>query len=373
MTQDNFFASKRPWSKIKDAILDSYMSPYFAKLAHSTDKFLIIDAFAGPGKFEDGSSGSPLIICQAAERHAKDRYEAIFINLDEDHHQTLSAILQKSGYHNAKAIHGDSRDVLRDIHARLKEPLTIFLYLDPFGISPVSFDLIKPFLERDPRYSTEILINLQAPVLHRLAARNAFLENPNSEEVLTFHETLSNVLGGDYWRKTMLAEGLQAREREETVVKGYRSLLSHNKYLKFTGACPIQDSRLSRAKYYMIFASRHMDAMKLFNDQMLKAFEEHMNRQEVEKTLFADMTWKDWRTLDALKKIIVNHVEKHQGRTRVALWDLIVQQHFMRFSSSEYRKAMKELLQEKLIHSPTKRRSDSVLNDDCEIYVGSGS
>jgi len=368
MSTDDFFSAKRPWSRIKDAILGSYMSPYFAKLSKNPHhNFLIIDAFAGPGSFDDGSPGSPLIICEAAEKYAYGRYEAVFVNLDEDHHLQLQSTLEEANFRHAKAIHGDSRDVLRKIHIRLNEPLTIFLYMDPFGLKDVSFDLIRPFIERNPQYSTEILINLQAPVLHRLAAREKFLENPDSQDIRRYHETLSRVLGGEYWKEHMFSGDLEAREREEKVVAAYRSLLSSTNYLIYTGACPVQESRRSRAKYYMIFASRHIDAMKLFNDEMLKAFEQYMNKQEFAETLFADMSWQTWRDLEEVKTISQVYVQQYPGYTRSQLWDIIVQENFMRFRSSEYKIALNELISENMIYSPTERKTKR-LNDNCVLY-----
>lgn len=373
MGEEDFFSSKRPWSGIKDAILGSYMSPYFAKLSRVPNrKILVIDAFAGPGRFEDGQPGSPLIICQAAERYAKDSYEAIFINIDKEHHQQLSSILHQANYRNAKAVHGDSRDILREIHPRLHEPVTVFLYMDPFGLKEASFDLIRPFIERNPDYSTEILVNLQAPALHRLAAREAFSENPNSEIVRRFHRTLSQVLGGDYWMQPMLHDIAPAREREERVIQGYSQLLSSTNYLIYTGACPIQQSRLSRVKYYMIFASRHLDATKLFNDEMLKAFEQHMNKQEFGDTLFAEMSWQVWRDIEELKPIILDHIKLHPGISRERLWEIIVQTNFMRFTSSEYKRALNELVKEGNVHSPTERKTYR-LNDNCLLYLTEGN
>ena len=63
-----FFAGKRPWSIIKDQVLENYMSPYIAKINKLGRPLLLIDGYAGPGVFEDGKPGSPLIICQAAEK-----------------------------------------------------------------------------------------------------------------------------------------------------------------------------------------------------------------------------------------------------------------------------------------------------------------
>ena len=72
---DDFFEGKRPWSVIKDEILGAYMSPYIAKVNRLKRRILLIDGYAGPGVFDDGSAGSPLIICQAAERFAKGNYQ----------------------------------------------------------------------------------------------------------------------------------------------------------------------------------------------------------------------------------------------------------------------------------------------------------
>jgi len=87
--EKTFFQGKRPWSKIKDQVLGSYMPGYLAKVAMLGKPILLIDAFAGPGKFDDDSIGSPLILCNAAEKQAKNQYRAIFFNRDSAHHEQL--------------------------------------------------------------------------------------------------------------------------------------------------------------------------------------------------------------------------------------------------------------------------------------------
>lgn len=343
------------------------MPPYFRKVSHLGKNILVVDAFAGPGMFEDGSVGSPLIICEAAEEHAKGKYEAIFINNDQTHHNRLASILERSNFKNARAVHSDSQEVLRELHHRLDEPLTIFLYLDPFGLREVSFDLLRPFTERNPKFSTEIFINLNAPGLHRLAARDAYREDRHSENVRGFHRTLTQVLGGDYWTKWLLADDLTTREKEEKVVEGYRKLLSSTGYLKYTGSCPVQESSRSRVKYYMIFASRHIDAMTLLNDNMLKAFQQHVIAKELKDTLFADLSWQAWRDPKEMERISLDYVTQHPGLKRQQVWELIVQDHFSRFSSSEFKHAVSSLVKENKVYSPTKRPT-SKLNDSCVLY-----
>ncbi len=60
MLQDisqTFFKGKRPWSKIKDQVLDSYMPPYLSKVKNLQKPILLIDASAVPGAKDARSRG----------------------------------------------------------------------------------------------------------------------------------------------------------------------------------------------------------------------------------------------------------------------------------------------------------------------------
>src|SRR5688572_4838381 len=64
-----FFREKREWSKRKDNLLEKYLPQYLPKVAHAVHRpILVVEGFAGPGKFEDGSLGSPLIIISAIQK-----------------------------------------------------------------------------------------------------------------------------------------------------------------------------------------------------------------------------------------------------------------------------------------------------------------
>ncbi|MHB8157293.1 MAG: hypothetical protein ACYDEQ_07875, partial [Desulfocucumaceae bacterium] len=61
---DNFFIAKRGWSLLKDRVVDYYLEPYIAKILTTGRPLVIVDCFAGKGKFDDGAIGSPIIIAQ---------------------------------------------------------------------------------------------------------------------------------------------------------------------------------------------------------------------------------------------------------------------------------------------------------------------
>lgn len=363
---DEFFEGKRPWSKIKDRILGSYLNPYLAKVSKRGKPILLIDGFAGPGTFEDKSPGSPLLISQAAKKYAEGNYRAIFINNKRKYHEKLESILQKSGWYPAsQAMMGDSGLLLQEIANGLTDE-TVFLYLDPFGLD-CNFSTLEPFINRNSTYSTEIVINLSVPIIHRLAGREKAQEGTIDPELQRQRfELLTAVLGGDYWKAALLTPNIETKEREQMVIHGYMERLSKNGYLRFTGACPIQATRDGATKYYMVFASPHRDARRLFNDEMLKAFNDFMTQQEMRDTLFADLSWRDWRDTKELNNIVVSYVKQHPGHTRLDLWHIILQEHFLRFTESEYRNAVQTLHEDDLIFTPT-QHSRKRLNDNCVL------
>ena len=78
---NEFFKEKKRWSIYKDKILGLYLKPYFQKIMLNPNKTIYIDGFAGKGKFEDGSEGSPLIvnkIIKEVEESSRTKEKKIF-------------------------------------------------------------------------------------------------------------------------------------------------------------------------------------------------------------------------------------------------------------------------------------------------------
>ncbi len=270
-TEDDFFEGKRPWSVIKDQVLKQYMSPYLAKVKQLKKPILLVDGYAGPGVFDDGEPGSPLIMCQAAEKFTPRGYRAFFINKRPKYHKKLEGVLQKAGWDGAATpILGDTTKILPDIASTLRDH-TVFLYLDPFGPTGCPFALLEPFLTRNPSYSTEMVIMMHMPVLHRLAARKAVEAGREDEDLIQkMHQRVTLTLGGDYWKPILWDGTRKAEEREFQLIEAYRNKLAS--YLPYVGSCPVREGPTDRIKYFIVFVSRHPDAMLLMNDAMIKAY-----------------------------------------------------------------------------------------------------
>jgi three-Cys-motif partner protein len=362
---DEFFRGKRPWSKIKDKVIEGYMPAYLRKVARLGKPILLVDGYAGPGSFNDGSPGSPFIMCTAAEQHVKDKYSAIFVNHKEAHHQQLETLLVAKGWSSrTKAILGDSTKFLQELSSQLKDQ-TVFVYLDPFGLKGCEFSTLLPFLRRHQRYSTELVVNISMPITHRLAAPKAKAEGREDDpRIISYRNRMTKVFGGEYWKEIYFS-GMDADQKELALMEQYCKLISQ--YLPYTGSCPVKEDATSRIKYFITFASRHEDAMLLMNDEMCKAYSRQMHDAVYDGTVFSGLDWKSTRSTRKIDQVVLNEIQFHSGKTRKNLWSVIVSNHFMQFTSSEYRQSITRLAEQKMIkveYTKTNR-----LNDQCKLFA----
>lgn len=184
------------------------MSPYIAKVNKLGKPILLIDGYAGPGVFDDGKAGSPLIMCNAAEKYAPGKYSAIFLNKNKQHHLKLSSVVTCAGWTAVITVNGDTRKILEILPMALGDQ-TVFLYLDPFGPTGCEFSLLLPFLRRDQNASTEIVLMMHMPIVHRLAARKQVQTGSWERRLIfSYHERLTKIFGGEYWKEILWDEQL---------------------------------------------------------------------------------------------------------------------------------------------------------------------
>lgn len=370
---DEFFSGKRVWSEIKDQIISGYMKPYLAMVNTMRRPILLIDGFAGPGIYGDGSEGSPLHMCAAAERYARGNYAALFVNRSAKYHTTLSKVLLERGYTTAVPIHGRAEELLTRLPNALTNQ-TVLIYLDPFGLNGYDFSHLEPFLDRDHAASTEIIVNVHMPIIHRLAARNTIrMSQSPDRRVRAYHTRLTRTLGGDYWKEVMWDESLTPSERDWSLIEKYASRLRLR--LPYVGFCPVREAETSRIKYFVVFASRHRNAMLLMNDIMAAAYYGHIHKQATTGSLWEGTPWAMTQQIriggvsaEDLDRIILDTVRLHSGESREDIWLHIVQAHFMRFTSSEYTEAVKRLLAFGKLQCPPDPRTKRI-NKDCPLYL----
>jgi len=224
--------------------------------------------------------------------------------------------------------------------------------------------LLAPFLNRNPKFSTEILLTMNMSGIHRLAARHTNEVGREDEEIIRNNRlNLTRTLGGDYW-KDILSQDVDTEKRDIQLIEAYQKKLAD--YFSYTGSCPVREKTSTRIKYFIVFASHHKDALILLNDIMINAYFARMHQADFSGGLWADTDWREMRYIDGLDRIILDTIMKHPGETRRFIWFRIVQGYFMRYLKSEYTATVKRLVDtKKLTYSSRTNR----LNDESTLYL----
>jgi three-Cys-motif partner protein len=360
--EDLFFHEKKDWSRTKDRVVGAYLVPYLQKVKKRDAPIVLIDPFAGPGKFAaDGAPGSPLLITGIADRIVGGRYRAVFGNKRLRSHQKLTTLLGPHIEREVVETHFLEADaLLMQLGVKLGRA-TVFLYLDPCGLPP-AFSRLKPFLERAA--STEILLNLFPSAIARHASMG-----PVTAQIEALHHRLTEVMGNEYWRSVFVREDVSQEEKVQLVMRDYVSGL--RRYLPFSGSCPIRQRDGAAVKYHMTFFSGHPDSPVIYNDVMRKAYREGLYRAWAKGTLFegTDEQFDDnEREVAKLQVLVVEMLQAGGRESRRRLWREIVDAHFMEYSSSDFIKAVRILSEEQRIGFEDVKGTGR-LNDDAVLYI----
>lgn len=302
-----FFRKKKPWSRYKDLILDYYLEPYLAKVSRLRRPILVVDCFAGPGRFDDGAPGSPLII---SNRLRSLRVQglavlAFYVEKDPVLFESLKGNARDCGI-PVEVRPGDFRQYIHEI-SRLARDYTVFLYLDPIKPSDLLYaDMESVYGHLRRGQSVEVLINFLSPSF--LRAVRGLLSQTLSEDVSSHgHNSVSRwnaVAGGTYWQE--IASDMQTSNAEcvERLAKGYAQKLRET--FKWVISYPVRAKYGSRfPKYHLMFGSRHPDAIELMNRAMVKARREFVKRRFVDGYLFANEPENEIIKADEVEGVVI--------------------------------------------------------------------
>lgn len=235
-------------TQAKHEILRRYLGAWFGILGQKIPRIVYIDGFCGPGEYEGGEPGSPIIALQQASPHATKlpNTEFVFIFIDErkDRIENLESKIRSEKHPKNMLIfpvHGTFEEEMFKLFSYLSDKgislAPTFVFIDPFGFSGIPFDIVANFLS-NPK--TEIFINVMVDSINR------FLGHPNSaitnHIIRTFGTSeVTNILSssGDQF------QALRCLYQEQ--------LLKHAKFVRYF---EMRDQH-NQPIYYLFFASSH--------------------------------------------------------------------------------------------------------------------
>ena len=250
----------------KHLVLRSYLDGWFPILGSWNNRLLFIDGFAGPGEYDHGEPGSPVIgldcvkRCKIAGGLEGVEVVSVFIESDKGRFKHLESLMKKRQREDKK--HGIEHQVL---YGSFDDHMTItldyldqqnqnlapaFVMIDPFGVKGSRMDLVERIL-RNPR--SECMISFMYESIRR------FQSTPE------FERHLDQLFGDTSWRECL--------SMEEKASKSFLHDL-FRKRLKSCGAEHVvlfEVWRENRHIYTIYFATGHEKGCDLMKQAIWKA------------------------------------------------------------------------------------------------------
>jgi three-Cys-motif partner protein len=291
---DSFFKERQPAAVLKHGILRRYLQPFASKTGKfaADNRVVYLDAYAGPGTYSDGTSGSPALAEQTATAIASFRnLECIYVEKDRSLHDDLRAMLQP--FDNWSTYNASIDACLDEVLEQVGDaPLLAFL--DPFGLPPLFDDLTSKVLRRPRALKTEVLLNFSTPGLHRNAGHLTSKKRYAAKAALV--EGMDARLGGDWWQK--LWEDHGSPERYELIRDEYvRRLVGAGGGGWGWWVIPVSNRPDGSPVYHLVFLTRHRDGLWMFNEAISAALEEyhdfcHRGQLDLDPIAERELRWK---------------------------------------------------------------------------------
>ncbi|MYV41073.1 three-Cys-motif partner protein TcmP [Streptomyces sp. SID1328] len=271
-TSSPFFVSKKAAAVLKHAILRSYVVPFASKVGkYAPDgRVVYLDGYAGPGRYEDGTPGSPALILESAAQIAEFRQlDCYFVERSRNNFRSLSTLVgeaQKQGL-AAHALQGRVEKHLKHV-LTAAEGAPLFAFLDPFGLG-VSFEALTDLVfgsrtrqGSTGRHATEVLLNFNANAVRRIGGLlTSTKHSPGKPATLS---AMDAACGGDWWRKEFL-DSANNTEAVNRITEGFAQRVG-KAVRAGSWTVEVRNRAHHQVAYHLVHFSRHKDGMWLFGE-----------------------------------------------------------------------------------------------------------
>lgn len=366
-SKDDYFNELKEWSKRKLEIIEKYLDGA-VRILGSIDVVYYVDGFAGPGRYDDGSNGSPVRAIELAQRLQREgkQYKLRCINVEEKPERFANLDEATRG---AKGIvtnlSGEFNQYVDTIMTETGSKPAVF-FLDPFGVEGIDWDQLVKIIRRSG--PTDLWIRFDAAYVRRLDGfyDSAAPEAPGKRQLLlrAFGATNLDEL------HSRLAGSNEDERREKAILlymDGIMSELIAAKRRAFVGAYPIRTID-GQIKYYLVFAGSHPKAAILAS-HIVYTVEDGYQRdvedyrlQGLPQPSFFPALEPEKKDVDAAKasKLAESLWQACQGRTlsRLEACALVWQQWFGLIASRHVSAAIKVLAKSGRVEVVSGRPSD---------------
>jgi len=321
MTTERFFSESTEQSRVKGAITSKYFWSWAKIIAPRAkqhgDRIVYLDLFAGPGRYEDGSKSTPLLVLEKAiaDPVMREMLVAVFNDKDPEFTSTLADAIR--GLSGIESLRHKPQVFCEEVGTKIVEMfesmkmIPTLIFIDPWGYKGLSLRLVKSVLKH---WGCDCIFFFN---YNRI---NMGLSNPLVQEHM---EALFGCERTEDLARRL--EGLTPDDRELAVVEELVAALEDcgGKYvLPFR----FRNERGTRTSHHLVFVSKSFRAYSVMKDIMAR--ESSLHEQGVPSFEYspADERFPQLFELNRpLEQLGPNLLEAFAGRTLTV--EQIYQQH----------------------------------------------
>jgi three-Cys-motif partner protein len=254
-----------PHGVAKHAVLRRYLQAWIPIMASWSGRVLYIDGFAGPGIYEGGEEGSPIIALRAALAQAgliRGEMNFLFIEADPPRHGVLRQEIAKLPMPSNLRVHVECarfdetvNGILDDLDAAGDRLIPTFAFVDPFGFSHTPMRTLARIMQH-PR--CEVLVTFMYEEINRFLGH---ADHPATFDALFGCPDWSRCLAHtDPWH------------REQCIQELYRQQLQRVVRIQFVRAFKMRNQD-DRTDYFLFFGTNGLKGLAKMKEAMWRVDE----------------------------------------------------------------------------------------------------
>jgi len=265
---NGFFQEQREQSQIKARIVAKYFSAWANVILNTQkrirtmpQKMAYIDLFAGPGRYDDQSKSTPLLVLETiiANSDLSERMITLFNDRDKANIESLKkAITQLEGVEKLKYSPTFYNEEVGDEIVKLfrcEENIPTFFFVDPWGYKGLSLELISS-------------------IIRNWGCDCVFFFNYNRVNMGVNNEAVKPHMTSLFGEERLSAlqdecKRVKAGERETVVVQALCDALKNNGS-KFVLPFRFRNDQGNRTSHHLIFISKHFRGYEIMKEIMHK-------------------------------------------------------------------------------------------------------
>lgn len=274
-TGAGLLAVRAPQSFFKHRLLQHYTEPFSGMVGSTAadNRVVILDGYAGQGRFDDGQPGSAELIMQTAAGFKRVQVEPVMVEKDRNHFEQLKKVVHEYAELGVK-VSAQQGKLERHLEAVLAQAsgVPLFMFLDPTGAG-ITFDRLVSVLNgprAGARPATELLMNFSAEMTRRLGGQVV-----KDGGMLGNYPKMDGVCGGPWWRHMVREAVAQSPDSKFDLAAEHVANEYAKRLAEATGmlpvVVPVREKVGLQPVYHLVFLTRSDHGLWVMADAIAKA------------------------------------------------------------------------------------------------------